>query len=136
MIPDDLVSVFQRDTCSFGFASHLFGNEIKALAASSANLTMHNNEGGQSSAIRARGASFRISPTAPTELMLGEEPVSTLTQDFHTRYDSDPILSTVNLLLERQTRYLRWDCSETVTYKTYILSMICMYMYRKQHTFI
>ena len=29
VIPDDVVSVFSRETCQFGFATHLFGNEIK-----------------------------------------------------------------------------------------------------------
>jgi dachs protein len=32
VIPDDVVSVFSGDSCQFGFATHLFGNEIKALA--------------------------------------------------------------------------------------------------------
>ena len=82
VIPDDLISVFHRDTCNFGFATHLFGNEIKALAASSA------ADGAGQYQCRPRGASFRISPTAPSELMLSDEPVSTLTQDFHTRLDN------------------------------------------------
>jgi dachs protein len=83
VISDDLISVFHRDVCNFGFATHLFGNEIKALSASSAEAAL---AGGLP--CRARGASFRISPTAPTELMLSDEPVSTLTQDFHTRLDN------------------------------------------------
>ncbi len=75
MIPDDLVSVFHRDTCNFGFATHLFGNEIKTL--------LQTRTSGSSSL--ARGVSFRIHPTSHPELLNGEEPVSTLTQDFHTR---------------------------------------------------
>ncbi|KFM58640.1 Unconventional myosin-VIIb, partial [Stegodyphus mimosarum] len=35
-----------------------------------------------------RGVSFRISPTAHTDLQNGDEPVSTLTQDFHSRLDN------------------------------------------------
>uniref|UniRef100_A0A0K2TNA5 Unconventional myosinIXblike [Megachile rotundata] n=2 Tax=Lepeophtheirus salmonis TaxID=72036 RepID=A0A0K2TNA5_LEPSM len=76
VIPDDLLCVFDRDTCQFGFATHLFGNEIKAL---------------RSQDTIPRGVSFRISPTSSStspELLNGDEPVSTLTQDFHTRLDN------------------------------------------------
>ena len=31
VIPDDLVSIFHKATCNFGFVTHLFGTEIKAL---------------------------------------------------------------------------------------------------------
>ncbi|KAF0300387.1 Myosin-VIIa [Amphibalanus amphitrite] len=72
-VPDDLVSVFHKQNCSFGFASHLFGSELKAL---------------YSQDTVPRGVSFRISPTSHTELQNGDEPVSTLTQDFHTRLDN------------------------------------------------
>ena len=76
VIPDDIVSVFARDNCQFGFATHLFGNELKSLNSS-----------------EARGASFRISPTSNSHnsnetMLYGDEPVSTLTQDFHTRLDN------------------------------------------------
>ena len=30
-IPDDLICVFAKENCNFGFASHLFGNEIRSL---------------------------------------------------------------------------------------------------------
>ncbi|TRY68528.1 hypothetical protein TCAL_13103 [Tigriopus californicus] len=76
VIPDDLVSVFSRGICNFGFATHLFGNEIKAMCSQG---------GGE---IVPRGVSFRISPTSHPELLNGDEPVSTLTQDFHTRLDN------------------------------------------------
>jgi hypothetical protein len=33
VIPDDLVSIFHKATCGFGFATHLFGTELKALYA-------------------------------------------------------------------------------------------------------
>ena len=83
VIPDDIVSVFSRDNCQFGFATHLFGNEIKALAQQPATMAATN----------PRGISFRISPTSnatnpENQLLNGEEPVSTLTQDFHTRRDN------------------------------------------------
>ena len=80
VIPDDLVSVFHRDTCNFGFATHLFGNEIKILLQ-----TRQQQAGSGSGSGLARGVSFRISPTSHPEMLNGEEPVSTLTQDFHTR---------------------------------------------------
>jgi dachs protein len=73
IIPDDLVSVFYKHTCNFGFATHLFGSELKALYASGP---------------VPRGLSFRIAPTSQTDLLNGDEPVSTLTQDFHTRLDN------------------------------------------------
>ncbi|KAF0301174.1 Myosin-VIIa [Amphibalanus amphitrite] len=72
-MPDDLVSVFHKQNCSFGFASHLFGTELKVL---------------YSQDTVPRGVSFRISPTSNADLQNGEEPVSTLTQDFHTRLDN------------------------------------------------
>lgn len=73
VVPDDLVSVFYKHSCNFGFATHLFGSELKAL------YTLENVP---------RGLSFRIAPTSHTDLLNGDEPVSTLTQDFHTRLDN------------------------------------------------
>lgn len=73
VVSDDLVSVFYKHTCNFGFATHLFGSELKALYA------VENVP---------RGLSFRIAPTSHTDLLNGDEPVSTLTQDFHTRLDN------------------------------------------------
>ena len=73
VIPDDLVSIFHKSSCNFGFATHLFGTEIKAL---------------YSEETVPRGVSFRISPTSSSDLLNGDEPVSTLTQDFHTRLDN------------------------------------------------
>ncbi|XP_075739430.1 unconventional myosin-IXb-like dachs isoform X3 [Rhipicephalus microplus] len=73
VVSDDVVAVFHRSSCAFGFATHLFGSELKALFADG---------------VAPRGVSFRVSPTAHTELQNGDEPVSTLTQDFHTRLDN------------------------------------------------
>lgn len=73
VISDDLVSVFGKLLCNFGFATHLFGTELRALY-SQENVP--------------RGMSFRIAPTSLTDLLNGDEPVSTLTQDFHTRLDN------------------------------------------------
>lgn len=53
VVPDDLVAVFYKSTCSFGFATHLFGSELKALYANDP---------------VPRGVSFRISPTSHTDL--------------------------------------------------------------------
>jgi len=72
VIPDDLVSIFHKQSCNFGFATHLFATEIKVL---------------YSKETVPRGITFRISPTS-YELLNGDEPVSTLTQDFHTRLDN------------------------------------------------
>lgn len=72
-IPDDLVIVFHKNYCTFGFATHLFGMEFKTHF--SQDLT-------------PKGTNFRISPTH-TEFNAGSlEPSSTLTQDFHTRLDN------------------------------------------------
>ncbi|XP_052754581.1 unconventional myosin-IXAa [Galleria mellonella] len=65
-VPDELLAAFDTRTCEFGFATHLFGAELKALAAL----------GGPA------GAQFRASPT------VAAAPESTLTQDFHTRLDN------------------------------------------------
>ena len=73
VIPDDLVAIFHKQSCSFGFATHLFGTELKAL---------------YSEETVPRGVTFRISPTSSSDLLNGDEPVSTLTQDFHTRLDN------------------------------------------------
>ena len=70
VIPDDLVMVFNE--ANFGFASHLFASELKKSSAQA----------------QARGACFRISTTTSETLLNGDEPVSTLTQDFHTRLDN------------------------------------------------
>ena len=86
VIADDLVSIFAREHCQFGFATHLFGNEIKALHATNV------ASGFIGTPPCPRGASFRISPTSTShpdhQLLNGDEPVSTLTQDFHTRLDN------------------------------------------------
>lgn len=69
---DDIISVFHKSQCSFGFASHLFGSELRIL----------NSKG-----IMPRGVKFRVAPTSHLDQSC-IEPVSTLTQDFHTRLDN------------------------------------------------
>ena len=49
VLHDDLITVFGKESCQFGFASHLFATELRNL---------QNNQ--------PRGACFRISPTAGT----------------------------------------------------------------------
>ncbi|XP_023177574.2 unconventional myosin-Ia [Drosophila hydei] len=93
VVPDDLVAVFYKHSCNFGFATHLFGSELKALYA-------------QQQA--PRGLSFRISPTSHSDLLNGDEPVSTLTQDFHTRLDN--LLRT---LVHARPHFVRCICSNT-----------------------
>uniref|UniRef100_T1IKQ6 Myosin motor domain-containing protein n=1 Tax=Strigamia maritima TaxID=126957 RepID=T1IKQ6_STRMM len=73
VVPDDVITVFHKQKCNFGFATHLFGSELKTIYSQEA---------------VPRGVSFRISPTSHTDLQNGDEPVSTLTQDFHTRLDN------------------------------------------------
>lgn len=91
VISDDIISVFARENCQFGFATHLFGNELKSLHHNV--TTAHSG----TAEVFPRGASFRISHTAASTshlisnsetLLNGDEPVSTLTQDFHTRLDN------------------------------------------------
>lgn len=74
IIADDLVSIFSKNICHFGFGSHLFGSELRVLNSNENSL--------------ASGRWFRIAPTSHTDLLSGDEPVSTLTQDFHTRLDN------------------------------------------------
>lgn len=93
VVPDDLVDVFYKHNCNFGFATHLFGSELKALY-STENVP--------------RGVSFRISPTSHTDLLNGDEPISTLTQDFHTRLDN--LLRT---LVHARPHFVRCICSNS-----------------------
>ncbi|CAG0898353.1 unnamed protein product, partial [Cyprideis torosa] len=74
VLPDNLVAVFHKQTCNFGFATHLFGSELKALFNHPEAVP--------------RGANYRISPTSQNDMQNGDEPVTTLTQDFHTRLDN------------------------------------------------
>jgi dachs len=97
VVSDDLVAVFYKHTCNFGFATHLFGTELKALYA-------HENV--------PRGLSFRIAPTSHTDLLNGDEPVSTLTQDFHTRLDN--LLRTLVHARPHFVRCIRSNVSETI----------------------
>ncbi|KAJ8969728.1 hypothetical protein NQ317_003327 [Molorchus minor] len=93
VVPDDLVAVFYKHSCNFGFATHLFGSELKAL---------------YSVETVPRGVSFRISPTSHTDLLNGDEPISTLTQDFHTRLDN--LLRT---LVHARPHFVRCICSNS-----------------------
>lgn len=96
VISDDLVSVFHKQKCEFAFATHLFGSEIKALYA------VENVP---------RGLSFRIAPKSYTDLLNGVEPVSTLTQDFHTRLDH--LLRTLVHARPHFVRCIRSNATET-----------------------
>lgn len=96
VISDDLVSVFSaKHSCSFGFATHLFGTELRAL---------------YSQETVPRGMSFRIAPTSLTDLLNGDEPVSTLTQDFHTRLDN--LLRTLVMSRPHFVRCIRSNSNE------------------------
>lgn len=96
VVPDDLVAVFYKHNCNFGFATHLFGSELKALYSTDS---------------VPRGISFRISPTSHTDLLNGDEPVSTLTQDFHTRLDN--LLRTLVHARPHFVRCIRSNSQET-----------------------
>ncbi|XP_074602506.1 unconventional myosin-IXb-like dachs isoform X2 [Brevipalpus obovatus] len=72
-MPDDIVAVFHKSSCTFGFVSHLFGLELKTL------LTRDT---------APCGLQFRISPTNHNDLQHGDEIINTFTQDFHTRLDN------------------------------------------------
>ncbi|XP_064073394.1 unconventional myosin-IXAa isoform X2 [Vanessa tameamea] len=107
-VPDELLAAFDTRTCEFGFATHLFGAELKALAAA----------GGPA------GAQFRASPTAggaavaagalgaaPPAPCSPAAPPSTLTQDFHTRLDN--LLRTLVHARPHFVRCLRANSTET-----------------------
>ena len=53
VLPDDLVSVFYKQSCQFCLATHLFGSELKVLF---------------SQETAPRGIRFRISPTSHSDL--------------------------------------------------------------------
>ncbi|CAG9087278.1 unnamed protein product [Plutella xylostella] len=105
-VPDELVAAFARrggaggggggagSGCEFGFATHLFGAELKALEAG----------GG------ARGAHFRASPTSHAAPLDAAAPASTLTQDFHTRLDN--LLRTLVHARPHFVRCLRANATE------------------------
>lgn len=97
-MPDDLVAVFYKHTCNFGFATHLFGSELKALYGTDT---------------VPRGVSFRISPTSHADLLNGDEPITTLTQDFHTRLDN--LLRTLVHARPHFVRCVRSNATETPT---------------------
>ncbi|XP_047026537.1 unconventional myosin-IXb isoform X1 [Helicoverpa zea] len=92
-VPDDLLAAFDSRTCEFGFATHLFGAELKALAA----------QGGPT------GGQFRASPTVAAALDAAA--ASTLTQDFHTRLDN--LLRTLVHARPHFVRCLRANSTET-----------------------
>ncbi|XP_037301491.1 LOW QUALITY PROTEIN: unconventional myosin-IXb, partial [Manduca sexta] len=91
-VPDDLLAAFDSATCEFGFATHLFGAELKALAA-------------QGGAANPAAVSSRASPT------VAAEGGSTLTQDFHTRLDN--LLRTLVHARPHFVRCLRANATET-----------------------
>nr|XP_032520752.1 unconventional myosin-IXb [Danaus plexippus plexippus] len=93
-VPDELLAAFDTRTCEFGFATHLFGAELKALAAA----------GGPA------GAQFRASPTAGGAAA-AVVAASTLTQDFHTRLDN--LLRTLVHARPHFVRCLRANATET-----------------------
>ena len=57
-MPDDLISIHHKQSCNFGFATHLFGTEIKALYYKET---------------VPRGVTFRISATSSSDLLNGDE---------------------------------------------------------------
>lgn len=96
IITDDLVAIFCKQNCNFGFASHLFGSELRILYGNENSLP--------------NGRWFRIAPTSHTDLIGGDEPVSTLTQDFHTRLDN--LLRTLVMSRPHFVRCLRSNENE------------------------
>jgi len=73
VIPDDIVVMFHKSRCTFGFVAHLFGLEIKTLASKN---------------FAPSGILFRISPTSLNGFKVESDVTTTLTQDFHTRLDN------------------------------------------------
>lgn len=91
VIPDDIVSVFTPETCRFGFVSHLFGNETKAILKRNgkSDLFLNTQQINRFTFLLGpQGCNFRISPAFNQDQTFGDHPSSTLTQDFHTRLDN------------------------------------------------
>ncbi|XP_046361529.2 unconventional myosin-IXb-like [Haliotis rufescens] len=73
-VPDDIVSIFSKQNCNFGFASHLFAREVK---------TMSDNGQGP------RGTRYRILPTNHHDTGKSDEDCrGSLCYDFQLRLDS------------------------------------------------
>ncbi|XP_031571952.1 unconventional myosin-XV-like [Actinia tenebrosa] len=90
-IPDDIVCVFSRQNCNFGFATHLFTSDLKSPQ-------------GQTAA--PKGVLHRVSPTHTPELNRSpgnyEQSQTTFSQDFQGKLDS--LLKT---LVQAQPMFLR-----------------------------
>lgn len=71
-LADDIITVFHKSQCSFGFVSHLFGAELRILTAKG---------------VMPRGVKFRVAPTSHLDQNSLDQ-MTTLTQDFHTRLDN------------------------------------------------
>ena len=69
----DLISIFHHSRCTSGFISHLYQHEVKHLFPEA---TVPN------------GVQYRMSPTSYLKLPFGDEPSTTLCQDFQTKLDS------------------------------------------------
>ncbi|XP_017493376.1 PREDICTED: myosin-IIIa-like, partial [Rhagoletis zephyria] len=91
---DDIVAVFHKSHCSFGFVSHLFGGELRQLTqlSGSAQTTGNAKQG-----VLPRGLKFRIAPTASHSpatshnhngSSANQQLPTTLTADFHNRLDN------------------------------------------------
>lgn len=96
---DDIVAVFHKSHCSFGFVSHLFGSELRQLQQANNSHANHSDSGTGSvvsgvhkptSGVLPRGLKFRVAPTAShtSHHNNGSELPSTLTADFHNRLDN------------------------------------------------
>lgn len=120
-VPDELLAAFDTRACEFGFATHLFGAELKVRSARDSRGTC-TSYGPQTQAHSARfrvqalaahggpkGAQFRASPTVAAAL--DDAPASTLTQDFHTRLDN--LLRTLVHARPHFVRCLRANATET-----------------------
>lgn len=120
-VPDELLAAFDTRTCEFGFATHLFGAELKVrhynyvshrdpleTAVRSATLRRVLCSQALAAAGGPCGAQFRASPTAGGA---AAAPASTLTQDFHTRLDN--LLRTLVHARPHFVRCLRANANET-----------------------
>ncbi|XP_072030082.1 LOW QUALITY PROTEIN: myosin-I heavy chain-like [Amphiura filiformis] len=85
VISDDVITIFQKRSCNFGFTTHLFSQELKTL------------QGGS-----PKGLLFRISPSPPRECSGKSETFTTYSQDLVYRLDS-----LIKTLDQTQTHFVR-----------------------------
>ncbi|XP_066293064.1 myosin-I heavy chain-like isoform X2 [Branchiostoma lanceolatum] len=92
-VPDDIICIFSRNNCNFGFVTHLYSNELKV-------------QGGNG----PQGMAHRISPPISSDSNGQREGRRTLSRDFQTRLDN--LLKTIVMAKPHFVRCIRSNSQE------------------------